>query len=393
MSAARAAVSAPAREFAPAKRGALTIGVVALGACIVAALLGSAPVFFRAYLVGYLLWLGVAAGSLGLLMLYHLVGGLWGYPIRRPLEAAAGTLPSLFLLFLPLLAGLHHLYPWTRPGALADELLRHKSVYLNVPFFTGRAVFYFAVWSLLAGLLRRWSAAEDRDGRPAASEKMRRLSGPGLAIYIVTMTFAGFDWVMSLHPLWWSTMLGMWMVVGQGLAALSFIILTECLLARRPGYAAEVTPKRVQDLGNLTLMFVMLWAYLSFSQFLIIWSGNLPEEIEWYLPRVRTSWVYVAGALLLLHFAVPFLLLLMRTVKRSASLLAGLAAALLVMRLVDLLWTVVPAFEPRGLRLHWIDLAAPVGLGGLWVALFLGRLGRRPLLAPHDVRLKAETDD
>jgi hypothetical protein len=366
---------------------AMLVGAAALGLTVIGGM-SSAAHFYRAYLIAWLLWVGVALGSLAILMLYHLVGGMWGFLIRRPLEAATRTLLPLAVLFLPILAGLRQLYSWTLPGAMDGEPMRHKALYLSVPFFTGRAVFYLAVWMLLAGLLNHWSAQQDRGGSgEVLAMRMQRLSAIGLVIYGLTVTFAGFDWLMSLQPEWWSSIYGMWLIVAQGLSALSLMIIVARVLAGRDRVREVATPSTFHDLGNLMLMFVMLWAYLAFSQFLIIWSGNLTEEIPWYIPRLRGGWGVVAAVLVGFHFFVPFVLLLLRRTKRSLSVLPWLAGALFLLHGLDLVWNVEPAFETHGFALHWMDLTAPIGLGGLWIALFLRQLKRMPLLPLHDPRV------
>jgi hypothetical protein len=362
------------------QRGALAAGAAALVACALGAI-ADPQRFFEAYLVGYLFWTGIALGCAALLMLHHLVGGGWGMAIRRLLESGTRTLPLAALLVLPVLAGLGRLYVWARPEAVAgDALLQHKQPYLNVPFFVARTAFYFAVWLALAWLLNRWSAEEDRTGSPAVRGRLQKLSGPGLVLYGLTVTFASVDWVMSLEPHWYSTIYGVVFMVGQALATLAFAIAALLVVGARPPLAEFLTVQNFHDLGNLTLAFVMLWAYVAFSQFLIIWSGNLPEEIPWYMARMRGGWGVVAAGLILFHFVLPFLLLLARENKRRLRTLGTLAAAMLALRLVDLYWIVAPAFRQQGLALHWMDLAAPVGVGGLWVAAFVWQLKRRPLL-------------
>jgi hypothetical protein len=322
-------------------------------------------------------------------MLYHLVSGRWGFVVQRPLEAAARTLPLMALLFVPILFGLRDLYPWARPEAVAaDHLLQHKQPYLNVTFFTVRTALYFTLWIGLALLLSRWSAAQDRTGDPLLTRAIKRLSGPGLGLYAIAVTFAAVDWVMSLEPLWYSTMYGVIFLVGQGLLALGFVIIVGVALSRRPPLATVFTTERLHDLGNLLLAHVMLWAYIGFSQYLIIWSGNLPEETPWYLHRTAGGWQAVALLLVVFHFAVPFLVLLNRVTKRRGSLLLGVAAGVLVVRLLDLVWIVTPAFHPEGFRLHWLDVAAPIALGGLWLGAFCLNLRRRPLLPRNDPRFQ-----
>jgi hypothetical protein len=367
-------------EFDRFQRRAGAAGILALAACAAGAA-GSPDQFFRSYLFAYLFWIGIALGCFAIVMLHHLVGGGWGVVIRRLLESGAGTLPLMAVLVLPLVAGLPRLYVWARPEAVAgDELLRHKAPYLNVPFFVGRLVFYFAVWIVLAHLLNKWSEEQDRTLSPQVKTRLQLLSGPGLVLYGLTVTFASVDWVMSLEPHWFSTIYGILFMTGEALATLAFVILALLVLVRRKPMADVLKARHFHDLGNLMLAFVMLWAYVSFSQFLIIWSGNLPEEIPWYLRRLDGGWAWVAVVLVVFHFALPFVLLLSRQNKQRLPILAGIAGGVLVVRLVDLFWMVMPAFHPGGFRVHWMDLLMPVGIGGLWLAAFAWRLKRRPLL-------------
>ncbi len=345
--------------------------------------------FFRSYLLAYVFWVGISLGSLGVVMLHHLTGGGWGFVIRRLLESGTRTLPLMALLFVPLLFGMSDLYVWARPDAVAaDEILQHKSAYLNPSFFMLRTAIYFAAWIGVASLLNRWSGEQDRTAAPGLTRRLQLLSGPGLVLYGLTVTFASVDWVMSLEPHWFSSIYGILFMVGQGLASLAFATALAVALADRPPLSELVSPARLHDLGNLLLAFVMLWTYIAFSQFLIIWSGNLPEEIPWYLHRTGGGWQWIGLFLLAFHFALPFLLLLSRQIKRDARMLMIVSAAIIAMRLVDLYWLVVPAFHPDGVRLHWMDLAAPVGIGGLWMAVFAWQLKQRPLVPIHDPRLK-----
>ncbi len=370
------------------QRRSLLVGGVGLTLCVGGALLDPAQ-FFQSYLFAYLFWIGIALGSLAILMLHHLVGGAWGFVIRRVLEAAAGTLPVMALLFVPILFGLHDLYVWARPEAVAgSELLQHKSPYLNVPFFLIRTAIYFAAWIGLAFLFNEWSLEQDRTGEPALSRRLQMLSGPGLLVYGLTMTFGSIDWVMSLEPEWFSTIYGITFMVGQALAGFAFAILIAVLLADRQPLAGVVSAAHFHDLGNLLLAFVMLWAYMAFSQFLIIWTGNLPEEITWYLHRAGGGWNWVGLFVVIFHFAVPFLLLLSRGAKRRLHMLFAVAMTIVVMRLVDLFWLVAPAFHPSGVRVHWMDLVAPIGVGGIWMGVFARQLKGRPLLPPHDPYVK-----
>jgi hypothetical protein len=273
----------------------------------------------------------------------------------------------------------------------ASPVLRQKAPYLNVTFFIVRAVFYFAYWMVCIVLLNRWSEGQDRGTiatTPADSVRFRTISAPGLLFLVLTVTFAATDWVMSLEPEWYSTIFGLLTVVGQGLAAVAFTIIVLSMLAESRPLAGVVSQKHFHDLGKFMLTFVMLWAYLSFSQFLIIWSGNLPEEIPWYLKRMRGVWGWLAIALIVGHFAIPFLLLLSRSLKRNRALLSKVAVFVIVMRLVDYIWLVGPAYEQHGFPLHWMYVAIPIGMLGLWFVAFARNLRSRALLPVNDPYFK-----
>jgi hypothetical protein len=326
-------------------------------------------------------------------MLHHLTGGAWGLVIRRHLEAATRTLPLLTLAFLPLAIGLRALYIWARPDVVAaDPVLQAKQLYLNAPFFLGRAVFYFAVWNFLAYVINRWSLEQDAGGRqPIGSErKFRQLSAPGLMAYGLTITFASVDWVMSLEPEWFSTIFGLLTIAGYGLTGLAFTIIVLATIDSDRLAGSVLAPRHFHDLGKLLLAFTMLWAYLSFSQFLIIWSGNLPEEIPWYIARISGAWGAVAIALVVGHFFLPFTILLSAGIKKRSARLAKVAAFILLMRLVDLIWYVAPSFRHGAplAPMHWMDLAIPVGLAAVWVFLFVRQLRARSLFPVNDPYFK-----
>jgi hypothetical protein len=341
--------------------------------------------FFQSYLMAYLWILGIALGSFALAMVHQLSGGAWGVVIRRAMGAASRTLPIVTLLFVPLVFGLGHLYPWTDARIVAgDPALVKKQAYLNVPFFLTRAAVYFLTWNALSHYLNAWSLRQDRTGSTDLSLKMQRLSAAGLVAYVVTISFASFDWLMSLEPHWFSTIFGVMVLGGQGLSAFAFLILALAWLARRPPMNAVATPDRFQDLGKLTLAFVMLWAYFAFSQWLIIWSGNLPDEILYYRHRLESDWMLVGVALIVFHFAVPFALLLSRGLKRAAAALAWLAGGILFMRVVDLFWLIAPDFHTTGVHVSWLDFALPLALGMFWLGLFARQLRGRAILPVHD---------
>ena len=371
--------TAPPR-VASLQRLALVVGVAGLALCAVGFAANRAH-FFKAYLLAYVFWIGIALGSLAISMLHHLSGGAWGVVIRRVLEAASRTLPFMALLFLPIAFGIHELYLWANPEAVAkDAILQRKAPYLNVPFFIIRAAIYFVIWSALAYLLSKWSLEQERRGETGQALRMQRLSGLGLVLYALTILFMSVDWIMSLDPHWFSTIYGILFMGGQGLSALAFAIAVAVLLSRTEPMSRVIAPAHLHDLGKLMLAFLMLWAYFSFSQFLIIWSANLPEEIPWYLRRWEGAWQWVGLALIFGHFVLPFVLLLSSDIKKHGRTLIGVALVVILMRIVDLFWNIGPMHHEETFGATWLDAVAPIALGGVWLALFLWQLQTRPLL-------------
>lgn len=385
-------------QVARLERGALGAAGAGAALCLLG-LLVNAEQFFRSYLVAFLFWSGIAVGSLSLLCINHLTGGLWGVVIRRLAEAGTRTFPVLLLLFLPLVFGLKHLYAWSHPEVLAaDALLRSKEPYLNVPFFLARAAFYFVVWLGLAHQLNKLSLRLDAGYDLKTARRLRGFAGGGLLLLGLTITFASIDWGMSLDAHWFSTMYGVLFMVGTALSALIFVILLVALVGGEAPFAGVLQREQVHDLGKLAFAFVMLWAYVNYSQFLITWSGNLPEEIPWYQRRFEGGWQYLALALVVLHFALPFLVLLSREVKRNLGLLAKAMGVVLFMRLVDIFWLVGPDLgghgpgAQHGLHVHWLDPAAVLAVGGAWLWFYARQLGTRPLLPLGDPELAELTD-
>ena len=341
--------------------------------------------FFQSYLMAYMLCLGVTLGCLALGMVHQLSGGAWGVVARRPIGAAARVLPVMTLLFLPIVFGMRHLYPWTHADLVArDEVLQAKQLYLNIPFFLIRAAVYFIAWNAVSFFLNAWSLEQDRTDDPQIARRMQRLSAGGLVAYGLMITFASFDWLMSLEPHWFSTIYGVLIIGGQGLTGLAFLIIVLVWLGRRPPLDRIIVPAHFHDLGNLLLAFVMLWAYFSFSQYLITWAGNLPEEIAWYLHRQHTSWRIVGAGLVLFHFAVPFALLLSRTVKREPQMIVKVAIGIMIVRLVDLFWLIAPEFHREGVWISWLDILLPTSLFAIWLGCFVWQLRGRAILPLHD---------
>jgi hypothetical protein len=341
--------------------------------------------FYQAYLVAYVFWMGIVLGSLALLMVQHLSGGAWGLVLRRPLEAAVRTLPFMAVLFLPIVLGMHSIYHWTHADVAAnDPVVSQKVLYLNTPFFLVRQVIYFAIWSTMGHLLTRWSAEHDRTGDPALLDKMGRLSGGGLVVYFLTVTFAMVDWTMSVNPHWFSTIWGLLYIVGQGLSAFAFGITVLVMLSQVAPLNRVLTTHHFHDLGKFLFAFLMLWAYLSFSQLLIIWSANLPEEIPHYLTRWNNSWKYLTIFILVGHFIVPYSLLLSRDLKKNAGKLRVIATWIIFARLADYYWHVAPEFHKDGFSFSLLDIALPLALGGIFISLFLSQLRGRSLLPVND---------
>jgi hypothetical protein len=360
-------------------------GLVALAVAAAAALTGGADQFFRSYLLGFVFWNGIGLGCLAVLMLQFVTGGAWGVAIRRLLESATRTLPLTAIAFLPLALGLSRLYEWTHADVVAkDELLQKKSLYLNVPFFLSRALLYFVLWLGVAWFLNRLSLREDSSPDRAVLRRLQLTGAGGLVVYALTVTFASIDWVMSLEPHWYSTMYGVIFMVGQALGGMALVVATLVLLSKRRPFAEFIQPSHFHDLGKMLFAFVMFWAYVSYSQYLIVWSGNLPEEIPWYLARFRGGWGWLGLAVLVLQFVVPFGLLLSRTANRNPRILFGAAALVVAVRFADICWLVLPAFSPRRFALHWMDLLVPAGLGGVWIAVFAWQIPKRPLLPAGD---------
>jgi hypothetical protein len=344
--------------------------------------------FFRAYLVGFVLWSGVTLGGLGMLMLQYLTGGTWGVVTRRIFEAAARNVTSIVpILFIPVILGINSLYHWTHPGN--DPILLHKSGYLNIPFFIGRAIFYFVIWAFLATTLAKLAKQHDETGDHAYRQRMADWSGPGFLAYGLTMSFAAFDWVMSLDPHWYSTIYGLLLIAGQGISLIAFTTLIASSLAKRDPMNHVYQPQHFHDLGMLLFALIMVWAYFSYSQLVIIWSGNLPEETPWYVRRFNTDWKYLGWVVLIFHFVVPFSILLSKNLKKKPAKLVLVAAWMLLMRVADLIWLIGP--EPHNghagvgsIAGAWMYLAAPIGIGGIWMWFFCRNLQSRSLLPVND---------
>lgn len=345
-------------------------GAAGLLVCLLGLIFARAEAF-RAYWFGWVFWSGIGFGSLALLMLQFLTGGEWSRYAQRPAEAGALTIPFMGVLLVPAFFGLAHIFPWMDPQLYAGHAWPHKQGWLTPPWFIVRSLLYLAIATAVMFVAR--SRAKD-----AAS--LGGVGAAGAILYVVCMNFASTDWVMSIEPQWTSTIFVYVFVIGQFLTALAMTVLLLVLLSGDPTLDGLERPKLMRDYGNLLLAFVMFWAYVSFSQFLIIWSGNLPREISWYLHRRDGGWSGFAVLLALVQFAVPFVLLLSRATKHHRATLGAVAALILAANALAVYWQIAPSFSPGGIHVHLLDFAAFVGLGGVWVGLYLRALLSRALV-------------
>jgi hypothetical protein len=380
---------------------AVGIGVVGLVLTAAGALLGrdngGLPSIYHSWLYAYMFWLGVTTGSLGFLMLHHVTGGGWGYVIRRFLEAASRLLPLMLVLFVPVIIGMPVLYSWMHPST-AGALVQAKVGYLNAPGFIIRTLVYFAIWMVFAYLLNKWGATQDERADPVVATRLNYLGSVGIVVYVLTITFMSVDWIMSLTPDWYSSIFGFLVVATQGLSTLALLLVLFAGLVGDLPIAREVPKGYFRDLGNLMLAFVMLWGYMSFSQYLITYSGNTTEEVSWYIQRRSGGWGIVSLALIPLHFVLPFMVLLTGSaIKRNPKWLARIAGFIILMRFIDLYWWVTPTFRSHLIPSdgpEWMsilgDLGTPLLIGGIWLWSWAAQLKKVRTVVPlHDPRLEA----
>lgn len=370
-------------------RGGLAVGLVGLAAAVGLALAGAGiDRLMQSWLVAFAYLLTITLGALFFVILQHLVRAGWSVVVRRLAEAMAMNLPLLAVFFLPLFLTLPRVYEWAQPGAVAhDALLRGKAAYLNPAFFLGRWVVFFALWSLLARYFWSRSVKQDATGEVKLTVAMERFAAPAMILFAVSLNFSSFDLLMSIDPHWYSTIFGVYTFSGGAVGFLALLSVVTALL-QRTGRMRGVTDDHWHDLGKLVFAFTVFWAYIGFSQYMLTWYANLPEETIWYAARSTGGWTAVSLLLLFGHFLVPFCLLLPRFVKRSPRLLAPVAAWVLVMHYVDIYWLTMPKLSPSRVPLHPLDLACLLGLGGLWLAAVAWRLRRVSLVPGRDPRLE-----
>ncbi|HEX7420592.1 MAG TPA: hypothetical protein VF505_11945 [Thermoanaerobaculia bacterium] len=373
-----------ATGIARAQMPSLVIGIIGAIACL-AGFVINRDEFFKAYLPSYIFWFEINAGALAILMLQYVTGGEWGVLIRRPLGAAARSMFVMVLFFIPIAVGAQHIYPWANPDIVAhDSVLQAKQIYLNVPFWLGRAAFFFACWLLWAWRIRALSLRFYEDRSPDTELARRKWAALGLPMIVLTLTFCSIDWVMSLEPKWYSSMFGITFVVSCGLSAYAYVTFLLTQLAKTKAMAGILKPSHFRDLGNLMLAFVMFWAYTGFSQFLLIWYGNIREEVPYYLKREHGMWGFIALTLILFHFFLPFFMLLMRSIKDRPQTIAIVAVIILAMRYVHTYWLIGPAYYGNRFYFSWMSVAALLAISGIWFWVFVNQLKGQTIIPIHE---------
>jgi len=369
-------------------RNAAILAVVGLGVTAAFAALDARRALF-AYLVAFVVWCGIAVASLILLGSLHAAAARWPVVLRRFLETVPQTLWLFAVLFVPVIVGMRKLFPWVTPEAVTDptmaHAIHHKAPYLNASFFLWRAAIYFVVWLLVATALRSWSIRQDQDGAPRLTAWQRRLGAGALPFLALTMTFASFDWMMSLDPRFYSTIFGVYWFAGSFMCAFAVVIIAGALTRDDPdGFGHRLTAEHYHSLGKFMLAFTAFWAYVAFSQFMLIWIANVPEEVPWYVLRINGGWMWVGAFLAVFHFLVPFFLLLSRDRKRDPRRLARVAVWLLFVHWVDVYWLVMPHLNAGGPSFGLVDLAAWVGVGGAAAAFLIFRMRAAPSVPVRD---------
>lgn len=365
---------------------ALIIGGIGLAACA-AGWIMDAKQFFHSYLTAFVFWASISLGGLFFTLLHHLVGATWSVVLRRISETVMAVLPLMVVFFIPIIFGLHTLYHWSHPEAVAgDAILQKKAGYLNEPFFLIRTLIYFLIWSVFGAILYRMSVKQDT-GNTGVNGKMRSISAPGMILFALSITYASFDWLMSLDPHWYSTIFGAYYFAGSFLGAVSFFVLIAYYLRTKNILHDKITEEHYHDLGKWMFGFTIFWAYMAFSQFFLIWYANIPEETAFYLHRWEGSWQTMSLILLFGQFVFPFFLLMIRAAKRNPRYLAGVAVFVLIMHWIDMYWLVLPNLLKTGFQFSWMDPACLMGIGGIFVWYFWFRLKRHPIVPVMDPKL------
>ncbi len=370
------------------QRNALIVGIVGIVLCgAYWALLDSAQ-FFHSLIFAFFFWMMLTVGAAIMLMIQHLTGGVWGLMLRRMLEAAIMTLPLLLVVFIVLMIGRGDLYQWSHPELVAaDEVLQAKAPYLNEIGVASRGLLYFGIFILISYLLNRWSVEQEKNPSQKVADRLRTLSGPGIPIFVLVWTLASTEWGMSLEPHWFSSMYPVTFIIEGMLATFAWGIVALTIMRSRNMLPFSIPIDRLHDLGKFMFAFTVLWTYINFSQFLIIWGGNLPEETPWYVSRLNNGWQVLGVGLMIGHFFLPFFALMSRHAKRNFRAVSTIAGFIIAIQVVFVFWTIMPSFHQDGFHISVLDPLALLGVGGLWMALWARNLKQRPFIAPNDHRI------
>jgi len=360
---------------------AAVVGLVLCGVGIVV----KPDTFFQSYLIAYMFWLGISAGALGFLLLHFCVGGGWGFIVRRFLEAAVKLFPLLIILGIPLVFGAHSLFVWMDKATLSDPMIGAKAAYLNEPFFWVRAIIYFVIFIGFAYFGCKWSAEQDERCNPMTYHRLNLLGPAGIVCVVLAVTFLGYDWVLSLTPHYYSSVFGLIICATDAITMLALMFVLVYHLAGHIPLLERIPDNYVRDLGNVMLAATLAWAWFSFSQYIITYSGNLSTEALWYTMRRNGGWVWMGAGVCVLHFGLPFLLLQSGTMKTHIRNLAWFGYFILAMRFLNWVWLIRPAFDAH-VVFYIADLGAMLFIGGLWLWFFGQKVLKRPLVPLYDPR-------
>ena len=369
-------------------KSSLIVAAIGIVTSVVAYFVNS-PQFYHSYLTAYMFWFTIVLGGLFFTMLHHISGAVWSTVLRRLSETIMITIPIMAILFLPVILGMHDLYHWSHLDAVAeDELLQKKEAYLNAVFFTIRAIVYFSIWFLLAWNLYKTSLKQDKGHDEKYSKKMTKISAPGMVIFALTITFASFDWLMSLDPHWYSTIYGLYVYAGSFLSFMAFLIIIGLALRKKGLLTDIITIEHYHDIGKFLFGFTIFWGYMAFSQYFLIWYANIPEETIWYIHRWEGNWSILTMVLVFGHFVLPFMVLMLRSVKRNFTTLKIIAYWILLMHFIDIYWLVFPTFSKHGFVFSWIDIATFLAVGGIFLWYFWYKYFGAAMVTINDPKLQ-----
>ena len=363
------------------------VGAVGLIASIIGYFL-DADQFFFSYLVSFVFFSGIALAALLMVMLHHITKSSWGVLFRRISETFISNIWIWAIFAIPVILGIHNLYHWSHEDAvMADKILKGKSAYLNTPFFIARQFIYFAIWGYLGYKLHKVSVEMDKTNDWGLTALLRKVSAPGIPLFALSVAFASFDWLMSLDPHWFSTMFGVYFFAISFQTFWPVMILLVFYMQRKGILKNTIRQVHIYDLGAWFFAFTVFYAYIAFSQFLLIYYANLPEETLWYFHRLEGSWKYIAYSLLIFRFAIPFLVLLNREAKKNRTILTNISILVLVIHFAEIYWIAMPVLFKHGIHFSWMDITAFLGLGGIFFGLFFNTFKKHDMVPKNDPKL------